>query len=313
VSASELLASPDYELLCAGLDVPQSSASRRHELCIPALDGIALAATLYEPAWRTPRLALVINGATAVPRGYYRHFAEHLAAQGCMVLSYDYRGVGGSRDAGRGARMLHWGECDLPGALEWMFRYYPRLPLTAIGHSAGGWLFGLAHNNRSVEALLGVGAQYPHWRHWPTLPSRLAMWGTMRLAVPGLSRAFGRLPGLVFGGDSLPPGVALDWARWSSHPDFLVDDAGQPLREHFEQYRNPVRLLAIEDDIYAPIPAVRALAPLFGANGASSEVQVLRPREHGLRRLGHFGFFRRGAPRPLWDEALRWLQLQAGV
>lgn len=311
MSSTELLASPDYELLCAGLETQDALHSRRRELRIPATDGIALAATAYEPARRAPRLAVVINSATGVPRHYYRPFAEFLAAQGCAVLSYDYRGIGGSRDGGHGARMLHWGERDLPGALEWMYRYHPRLPLAAIGHSAGGWLFGLAANNRSADALLTIGAQYPYWPHWPTARGRLFMWSTMNLMIPALTRVLGHLPGAVFGGDSLPRGVALDWARWSSHPRFLVDDAGAPLREHFNQYRYPVRLLAIEDDDYAPPAAVRALAPLYGLHGANAEVTLLRPRDYDLRRLGHFGFFRRSAPRLLWDEALTWLRRKA--
>lgn len=312
MTATELLASPDYELLCAGIEAGDSLHCRRRELRIPAPDGLALAATAYEPPHQAPRLAVVINSATGVPRSYYRYFAEYLASQGCAVLSYDYRGVGGSRDGGRGARMLHWGERDIPGALDWMYRYHPRLPLVAIGHSGGGWLFGLAENNRSADALLTVGSQYAYWRHWPTLRGRLFMWSSMNLLIPGVTRALGHLPGALFGGDSLPPGVALDWARWSSDPRFLVDDAGTPLREHFGNYRNPVRLLAIEDDDYAPVPAVRALAPLYGLHGANAEVLVVRPRDHGLRHLGHFGFFRKTAPRILWGEALSWLRKQVG-
>jgi len=308
-----LLASPDYELLCAGLESADTLNCRKRELTIPATDGLALAATAYEPVGQAARLAVVINGATGVPRSYYRHFAEYLAAQGCAVLCYDYRGVGGSRDGARGARMLHWGERDLAGALEWMFRYHPRLPLAAIGHSGGGWLFGLAENNRSADALLTVGSQYAYWRHWPTLPGRVFMWSMMKLLIPGATRALGYLPGgIFFGGESLPPGVALDWARWSGNARFVVDDAGAPLREHFANYRNPVRLLAIEDDRYAPLPAVHALAPLYGLHGANAEVRLLRAQDHGLSRLGHFGFFRRSAPRTLWDEALLWLRRQTG-
>ena len=310
MNTAELLASPDYELLCAGLEAGDSLHSRRQELTIPALDGIALAATAYDPANRSPTLAVVINSATGVPRSYYHYFAEFLAAQGCAVLTYDYRGVGGSRDGGRGARMLHWGERDIAGAVEWMYRYHPRLPLAAIGHSGGGWLFGLAANNRSVDALLTIGSQYAYWRHWPSLRGRLLMWSSMNLMIPGLTQALGYLPGAVFGGERLPRGVALDWARWSSNPRFVVDDAGTPLREHFGNYRNPVRLLAIEDDDYAPVAAVRALAPLYGLHGANAEVMVVRPRDHGLRQLGHFGFFRKSAPRILWEDSLFWLRQQ---
>jgi predicted alpha/beta hydrolase len=308
---SEPLASPDYEHLCAGLEAPPAAVTCKwRELRIPASDGVALAATACEPALRPPRLAVVINSATAVPRGYYRHFAQYLAERGCAVLSYDYRGVGGSRDGGRGARMLDWGNADLAGALDWMLRRYPQLPLAAIGHSAGGWLFGLTPSNRAADALLTVGAQYPYWRHWPTLRGRLLMWSTMNLMIPAVTHACGRLPGGIFGSDSLPRGVALEWARWSRHPEFLTDRAGTPLREHFQGYRKPVRLLAIEDDDFAPVAAVQALAPLYGAE---AQVGVIRPREHGLRRLGHFGFFRKSAPQALWDDALGWLQSQLGV
>ena len=69
---------------------------------------------------------------------------------------------------------------------------------------------------------------------------------------------------------------------------------------------------SIEDDDYAPVPAVQALAPLYGLHGANAEVLVVRPRDHGLRHLGHFGFFRKTAPRILWDEALSWLRKQVG-
>lgn len=307
--AQELLASPDYHNLCAGLE-QAAMPCKQTELCIPASDCIALAATGYEPLSGKPRLAVVINGATAVPRSYYRHFAAHLAARGCAVLTYDYRGIGGSRDAGRNARMLDWGVSDLPGALNWMLRRHRQLPLAAIGHSAGGWLFGLSPANQLADALLTVGSQAPYWRHWPDLRGRLFMWSTMNLMIPAVTRTLGYFPGRIIGGDSLPRGVALDWARWGRHRDFLVDDFGVPMREHFDRYRNPVRLLTIEDDRYAPVPAVRALAPLYGPD---AEVRVITPRQYGLRRLGHFGFFRKSTPEPLWDEALDWLRLRLGV
>jgi len=302
---AEELASPDYELLCAEFTAAPNPFCRAVDLRIPALDGLALAATAYAPAQRAADLAVVINSATGVPRSYYRHFAEHLAAHGCAVLCYDYRGVGGSRDGGRGARMLDWGEKDLPGALEWMYRYHAELPLAAVGHSAGGWLFGLTPSNRAVDALLTVGAQVPHPRNWPSLRGKAFMWTTMNLMIPAVTHLCGHLPGAILGGDSLPRGVALDWARWSRHRDFLVDDDGRPLREHFRGYANPVRLLAIEDDDYAPPAAVRDLAGYFHAG---VELRQIRPADHGLRQLGHFGYFRKSAPHILWDEALDWLR-----
>ena len=66
------------------------------DITIPAVDGYLLGATLFLPRC-AKRHAVLINSATAVPRKIYRHFAAYLAHRGCAVLTYDYRGIGGSR------------------------------------------------------------------------------------------------------------------------------------------------------------------------------------------------------------------------
>src|SRR5215475_5986623 len=66
------------------------------DITIPAVDGYELAATLFLPRG-AKRHAVLISSATAVPRKIYRGFAGYLARRGCTVLTYDYRGIGGSR------------------------------------------------------------------------------------------------------------------------------------------------------------------------------------------------------------------------
>jgi predicted alpha/beta hydrolase len=66
-------------------------------------------------------------------------------------------------------------------------------------------------------------------------------------------------------------------------------------------------MLAIEDDDYATPKAVRDLSTYFPN---PPEVRDIRPRDHGLRQLGHFGYFRKSAPHILWDEAHDWLKAQ---
>ena len=106
-------------------------------------------------------------------------------------------------------------------------------------------------------------------------------------------------------GAELPGGVAREWARWCRNPHYISDARGAPLREHFDAYRGRMRFYAVADDaFYAPLAAVRALAGFY--RQAQTEVRVLDGRAHGLRRVGHFGFFRREA-RVLWPLARRWL------
>jgi len=66
------------------------------DITVPAADGYKLGATLFLPRG-TRRHAALISSATAVPRKIYRGFAGYLARRGFAVLTYDYRGIGGSR------------------------------------------------------------------------------------------------------------------------------------------------------------------------------------------------------------------------
>ena len=85
---------------------------------IVARDGYALAATVYEP--ERPWRATLLSSATAVPRKIYRAFATFLAENGFAVLTYDYRGIGGSRPKslkGFEARMRDWASLDVSAAI----------------------------------------------------------------------------------------------------------------------------------------------------------------------------------------------------
>ena len=89
-------------------------AAASREITMPADDGYALAATLFEPAaaalGRRPA-GRHRPGAPAVPRRFYARFAAYLAERGHPVLTFDYRGIGGSRRGslkGSHVRMRDW-------------------------------------------------------------------------------------------------------------------------------------------------------------------------------------------------------------
>src|SRR5262245_19088040 len=113
------------------------------ELSVPADDGYALAATLYDPAPRpAPEAPLVIVApGAAILRRFYARFAAYLAERGATVLTFDYRAFGGSRRGslvGSAVRMRDWGILDVPGVLAWAARTYPGRPIHWVGHSMGG-------------------------------------------------------------------------------------------------------------------------------------------------------------------------------
>ena len=72
------------------------------------------------------------------------------------------------------------------------------------------------------------------------------------------------------------------------------------MRENLAALRCPVRAYSFDDDtFYAPRAAVEAFTAMLGATAVEHRHVV--PDEHGLRRIGHFGFFSPRA-RALWDD-----------
>lgn len=275
------------------------------DVTFPATDGRVLAGTWVEPEGEA-RSTVVIGSATGVKRGFYAPFAAFLAGRGHRVLTFDYRGVGGSVAGplrSDPTRMCDWGELDMPAALE--LARARGAPQLFIGHSAGGQMFGLVPAPQ-VKAALFVGAQSGYWRHWSGT-GRLAMWGLWHLLVPIVVPLAGKLPMKALGqGEDVPPGMAQEWAEWGRHPNYLQKHVAGRSGLAFDSWRGRLRCCAVSDDGYAPGPSVRALAAMFRA--AEVEVVEVTPAQAKAKGIGHFGLFRKSNAETLWVEAAGWLE-----
>ncbi len=285
-------------------------------LRLPAADGFRLAATLYEPGevryGQTGDTVVLINPATAAPRGYYDGFARFLTDRGFSVLVYDYRGMGESRPRslrGFKARLCDWGEQDMTGMVDWAVRHLQPSKLLVVGHSVGGQIVGLAENNGKVDALLGVAAQSGYYGHWPA-SARLGLAFRWYLAVPAMSLLFGYVPGRLGIKEDLPGGVAREWAAWCRRPGFLLE-GHEERRRGFERFARPILAYSFADDGFAPRPAVESLLGLY--RNASITHRHVAPGEVGAETISHFGFFKERFRETLWQEAAEWLEEQAGA
>jgi predicted alpha/beta hydrolase len=282
---------------------------RPREITLRTADGHSLAASAWEPE-REPPGAVLITSATGVKRGFYAPFASFLAERGLLVLSFDYRGVGGSRPrslAMYDARMRDWGQQDAEAALQWLLARTPHVAL--VGHSFGGQALGLMPGAPRLRAALLVAAQSGYWRHWRGV-HRLGLWALWHVLIPGLCTACGYFPGRVLGSaQDLPSGVAREWARWGRFPGHVADDEGGALAAGFAGLTLPIRAYSFADDNFAPAAAVDGLLRLYAA--AAREHVHLDPRDLG-RPIGHWGFFREKSREPLWLDAAGWLEAQLG-
>ena len=271
---------------------------------IRARDGFALSGTYFPHAGAELGAVVLISSAMGVRQRYYARFAAYLAGRGLPTVTYDSRGIGGSRPAslrGFAARMEDWGALDLAGALDTVRERFPGRRVLLVGHSAGGQLLGLADNARAVTALLTVASGSGYYR---LFPQRLRMAFNWRVLAPLLVKAFGKLPGWAGTAEDLPAGVAEQWARWCLSPHYLLSEGGEARREAYASLYLPLRAYSFTDDAFASPEAVRALLAVYA--DALVDHRLLSPEELG-QPIGHFGFFRESFRESLWADAADWL------
>jgi len=286
------------------------------DITVPSTDGYKLAATLFLPRG-AKRHAVLINSATATPRKIYRRFAGYLAHRGCAVLTYDYRGIGDSRQRtlegynqpksldGFKASMADWAALDVTAAVNWMRERYHNFPLGYVGHSFGGQVLGLLSNNREVSRALLIAAQAGYWKLMAS-PERYRVYTMLNFVGIPLARLLGYAPGWSGIGEDLPKDAFLQWARWVMSPHYLFDDKDLAGLANFSKYQGALRALCISDDPWATRPAVEMLCS--GFTSIKPDILDVTPEDVGSAKIGHFGFFRPEHRDTLWRGAAEWIQ-----
>jgi len=274
-------------------------------VALVAADGYVLGAMRYPAASGAVRGRLIVAGATAVPQGFYRRFAQFASSRGFETLTLDYRGIGQSRPPSlQGFRMslLDWGRLDLAAAVETMAS--DEVPLYMVAHSYGGHAFGLLPNHRKVAGfyVFGVGAG---WHGWMPFGERLRVLAMWRIVLPVLTWWKGYCPWQMLGlGEDLPIDVYRQWRHWCRFPHYFFDDpAMKGIEESFATVSTPMVAVNALDDSWAP-PASRD-AFVQGYRNAPLVKSDLDPARLDSGKVGHMGYFRQ-ASEVLWGEALTW-------
>jgi len=266
-----------------------------------ARDGYALGAARFPVTGRL-RGRIVVAGATGVPQGFYARFATHAAAHGFETLTFDYRGIGRSKQgslAGFEASFLDWARLDLAGVVDAVPQ--DDVPLFLVAHSFGGHALGLLPNHDRFAGAwaCAVGAGWHGWMRWGERLRVLALWN---LVLPPYVAWKGYLAWSRFGmGEDLPRDVYRQWRRWCRYPHYFLDDPEQgALREACAAVRVPILAVTALDDAWAP-PRSRDAFLLHAYPEAEIRGVDVDPASTGP--IGHMGYFR-SAAQGLWDEAL---------
>jgi predicted alpha/beta hydrolase len=266
--------------------------------------GEPMAMRIYEAAAGKPRGAVLIAPAMGVSQRFYAPLAGWLARRGFTVMTFDYRGSGDSRTAPlREVRtdVIGWGEHDAAAALRELEDSAPDMPITWIGHSLGGQLVPFVDHARLAKIItIGVGSGY--WKE-NAQPLRRKVWLFWWVMAPLLTPMFGYFPGRALGmvGD-LPRGVIEQWRRWCLDPDYCVGAEGETVRARFDAVTAPLTSISFTDDEMMSAANISSLHGFY--RNAPRSMKRLAPFDHGLARVGHFGFFRPEIGRVLWVSQL---------
>ncbi len=284
---------------------------QNQDITLIAADGYKLAATLYlADASVATGDWIVFGSATAVPRQFYRRFAEFAQTRGLNVLTVDYRGIGGSKPAGglRGFApdYVDWSRLDLACAVDFCA---DRGPTYLVGHSLAGHAIGQLPNHKRLRAAF-VCAAGAGWHGWMPKSEQFKVWLLWNVIGPVCTRLLGYQPMKALGmGEDLPASIYKQWGYWCRFPHYFFDAPDERSRELVKAYRQvqlPIAACNTTDDLWA-MPASRD-AFFKGYTAAPIEPITCTPQELGVGQVGHMGYYRESVGRTLWPRMLQWLQ-----
>jgi predicted alpha/beta hydrolase len=236
-----------------------------------------------------------------VSQDYYQPFASWLAAQGFSAATFDYRGTGLSRSGalrGFDADIFDWARLDCAAMIDAL----PGRPLYWIGHSLGGQILPLVPNNHFVSKALTIATGSGYWRENSPRIRPMAWWLWFVVTPPALA-LWGYFPGKALRkvGD-LPKGVMRQWRRWCLDPEYAVGAEGAAVRAAYAAVRAPIVSISFADDEMMSARNTESIHGFY--TGAPRTMKRIAPQDIGVKRIGHFGFFRAAFESSLWRPHL---------
>jgi len=275
-------------------------------------DGYELDGLLFEPAVPA-RAVILMQGGTGIKKEFYYNFCDFLRQQGFVVVSYDYRGIGGSRRGslkGMSASLMDWAQLDMKAAIAYGEQHFPDLPMMLIGHSVGTQLIGFTPNNNRLKLVIGIASSTGTWwkMKWPGNMQSFLLWYIIN---PVLTPFFGYAPlKRLRIMEDLPRGVIRQWSLWCRSSFYFGSHLGESIpREDFHPLKVPFIVHYFKDDTIATDQTVTDLTGIY--RGTRIRMIKHRPKDYHLKKVGHSGMFSRRFANSFWkriaDEAERYI------
>ena len=271
---------------------------------IKTTNGYQLSSTFYSPAGEMKGAVLIVP-AMGVTQNYYAAFASWLTAQGYMVATFDYSGIGLSQSGNlrdTSVTISDWAKFDCAAMIDAVSFRADGKSLYWIGHSLGGQILGLVPNQNLISKVVNIASGSGYWLE--NVPSvRWRVWWLWYIVAPLATNLCGYFPGrrLRKVGD-LPRGVMDQWRKWCLHPEYLIGIEGMVVREKYRSVVTPITSLSFTDDELMSHKSINSLHSYYTAS--LKTMSRIAPEDIGVKHIGHFGFFKAKFEKNLWGNYL---------
>lgn len=279
--------------------LPIMSKLNIQEPVVKTDDGYSLAVTVISS--RTENLpTLVIAPAMGASQNFYHPLARWMASKGWRVICFDYRGLEKNNKVTRemDQSILTWASRDANAVLDFAYEQSKGQQVVWFGHSLGCQLLGAMSSRSKVDRLVGVATGTGYWLRgdFALMPKAALLWFVL---VPVLTPLFGFFPGKKLNVvTDLPKNVIWQWRSWCLNRDYVAGAEDSAIKDDYDRYEVPLDILTFTDDELMSAKNSSDLYRLYPrAKGRHTRIA---PKQAGLKRIGHFGFFKEKQEEILW-------------
>lgn len=266
-------------------------------------DGVELKGILLIPD--QPKALVQFNCGTATKRDFYLPFLTYLAENDYLCCLWNYRGSEkGFRLKGCDFRFSDYGIKDMPAIKSYLENRFKDLPFLFVGHSAGGQQIGFIKNLNNVKGNINIAVSSGFYGNMP-LAYRLKAYFFFYIFSPISAFLNDYVKAKPYGlMENLPKNVVFEWRDWLEKADYFFDKKFYGIsvpKGNFNNFTFPIHVYYSTDDTISNVSNTKA----FWRNVKSNKTITFRelsPEEFGLKKIDHFGYFKKSMKEKLWPD-----------
>lgn len=264
----------------------------------------------------SPKAVIQFNCGTATKKEFYLPFLTYLAHNGYLCCLWNYRGSE-QNDQLKGCdyHFSDYGTMDMPAIKAYLVSRFPELPFFFVAHSAGGQQIGFMPNLTKVKGSINIAVSSGYYPNMP-FGYRMKAYFFFYLFAPLSALFHGYIKAKPYGFmENLPRNVAFEWRDWLEKETYFFHKKFYGVSVPIGQFKNfsfPIYVYHATDDSISNAKNTRA----FWQNVHSKKginIKAISPDQFGLKKIDHFGYFRKNMQDKLWPEMLKILDDLSGT